>query len=116
MQDPARIHLSAATGEPVDIVDGDSPPAVTVLPSSPHVIDLGDVSDAWRGMNQLEYSVAVITETVISWTLTDVHGRPLPVTRSGVLSDDVPSAILRAVVDEIMDYYEAQEPDPTKRS
>lgn len=64
----------------------------------------------------LEYAAAVIEECVLEWTLVGVDGRPLPATAAAVRSEQAPAHLLVAVIDEIMDFYESQRPDPTRRS
>ena len=62
----------------------------------------------------LGHAVAVVEEAVLEWTLVGADGRPLPANRSGVVSPQAPAVLLNAAIDEVMDYYEAQQPDPTR--
>jgi len=162
MQDPAHIDLEADNGTNADSSGGRTPAAI---PTRGHLIDLGDVAEAWRGQTvtirpflsyaadqriesaatttrarstarnrrerrqgraddtevvveaqPLDYAAAVIEECVLEWTITGADGRPLPATAAAARSDQAPAVLLNAVIDEIMDFYEAQRPDPTRRS
>ena len=155
MQDPADIHLD----------EGDEPEVrasgtVAPIPTQEHVIDMGDVVEAWRGQtvtirpflsyaadqritaaaitnrkreprnrrerrhqqesliewvpDGLGHAVAVVEEAVLEWMIVGADGRPLPANRAGVLSPQAPAVLLNVVIDEVMDYYEAQRPDPMR--
>lgn len=75
-----------------------------------------DDTDIYLEAQPLDYAAAVIEEAVLEWNLVGADNRPLPATAAAVRSEQAPAVLLTAVIDEIMDFYEAQRPDPTKRS
>lgn len=64
----------------------------------------------------VEHAVAVIEEAVLSWTLLDAAGQPLPANRHGVTSEQAPYDLIDTAVGEILDYYEARRPKRRTRS
>lgn len=75
-----------------------------------------DDTEIYLETTPLDYAAAVIEETVLEWNLVGADGEPLPASAAAVRSEHAPAVLLNAVIDEIMDFYEAQRPDPTSRS
>ncbi|MYD87962.1 MAG: hypothetical protein F4Y14_18380, partial [Acidobacteria bacterium] len=77
MQDPARIHLPDTDDDGA----ADGAPAATPAPGQPHLIELGDVSEAWRGYTVtirpfLSYAADQRIESSVDKTSTRATARP----------------------------------------
>ena len=77
-----------------------------------HMTGTADDEEMSLEVDTARYSEALLTESVVEWSLLGFDGEVLPVTVDAVRGDNAPDSLLSTLVLQIQEHYESLDPTP----